>query len=402
VPSGSGGGVASNGGSGSQNQGGSGNRSGSGGSGRDPTDDLPGIDEPLDVSPEGCLRGFVDGAIQLTLDADIPTVRLEGTNDKLLANGIACTDGSDAEVSLEGLVSLRINGGAENNGVILDLSTSDWSTWLATPDSLQLELRAGQNSVVVHGTANADVFRHGMRAGKLVLDLVGDGTVSVVAGGVTALGMSLGDGDDRLEDLSTFLATVETEETPPVALPAVGTLSVPLVAFGAGGNDWLLGGSADDELEGGLGDDVASGLAGNDSFPAAGDSDGSDTLNGGLGYDDVSYDLRQNALVLNSCLSSGTIGCIEGQCGPCEVSGEPGENDQIVNMEDITGGDGDDTITGGSGADSLSGGPGDDRLNGLGGSDILYGQRGEDVFDGGPDGDYCDELPNEQAVECEL
>jgi Ca2+-binding RTX toxin-like protein len=383
----------------------SGNAGSTGGTGEDPTgpgeedptDTLPGTDTSFDTAPQGCLGGFQSGTLELTLDDEVPAVRLEGEGGVLMANGTPCTAGDDAPVTVEDVTSLLITGGAADNAVIVDLGEGDWSALLAISESIRAELGAGRNSFVVRGTAEDDVFRHGMQAGDVVLDLVGDGRISVLTEGVTALGLSMGAGDDRVEDLAAF--------TSGGAAPAGGVisaLSVSLVAFGGDGNDTLLGGSNDDQFDGGFGDDVANGLDGNDHFSSAGVPDGADTFNGGPGYDSSSYELRQIDLVVNICHSSADLGCDDGACQACEMSGEPGEDDRLVNVEDVTGGDGDDLLRGSAFADSLSGGPGDDRLFGLGGSDVLYGQRGTDVLEGGVDGDYCDGQPGEQVVACEL
>jgi Ca2+-binding RTX toxin-like protein len=84
------------------------------------------------------------------------------------------------------------------------------------------------------------------------------------------------------------------------------------------------------------------------------------------------------------------------------MSGVVGEEDRLVNVEDITAGSGDDVIYGSEAADSLSGGPGDDDIFGLGGSDLLYGEGGVDSMDGGADGDYCAAFGEEPATACEL
>lgn len=365
----------------------------------DPTDTLPGTDTTFDVAPLGCLGGFQAGALELTLDENVPAVRLEGVDGALLANGTACTAGDDNPVAVADLTSLHVTGTAADNAVILDLGEGEWSALLGTPESLRVELGAGQNSFIVRGTAEADVFRHGMREGNLVLDLMGDGHVSALTEGITALGMSLGGGDDRVDDLAAFSGS--SAGAPPAG-GLISALSVSLVVFGGEGDDWLLGGTNDDQFDGGPGDDVANGLGGNDHFAAAGVPDGADIFNGGNGYDSSSYELRQIDLVINICQSSGNIGCVSGECDACEMSGEAGEDDRLVNVEDVTGGDGDDLLRGSAAADSLSGGPGDDRLFGLGGSDVLYGQRGVDLLEGGVDGDYCDGQPGEQVVACEL
>lgn len=176
------------------------NNAGSSGRGSvvDPIDGLPGVDVPLEVPPQGCLGGLEAGALSLSLNAAVPSVRLEASAGKLFANGAACTDADDAEVVLESLSRLLVTGvGAQSNAVILDMGAGDWSLLLATPESIQLDLGPDENSLVVRGTSGADLFRHGMRGSELVLDLVGDGRINVVGKGVTQLGLSLGGGDDK-------------------------------------------------------------------------------------------------------------------------------------------------------------------------------------------------------------
>src|SRR4029078_10100216 len=98
----------------------------------------------------------------------------------------------------------------------------------------------------------------------------------------------------------------------------------------------------------------------------------------GPGYDQISYELRSSSLDLEICESPALIGCSAGECACTGVSGEAGENDQIVNVEDLRGGSGDDIPRASAASDSLRGGPGDDSLFGLGGSDLLMGERGDD------------------------
>jgi Ca2+-binding RTX toxin-like protein len=177
---------------------------------------------------------------------------------------------------------------------------------------------------------------------------------------------------------------------------------LPLVADGGDGNDWLLGGVGPDDFDGGAGDDVMSGLSGDDLLHSA-QMDGADLFNGGLGYDYVSYEERSADLTVALCVSDGQVGCVNGSCSCAAVmSGEAGEDDRLINVDDVTGGSGDDTMHGSDASDSLSGGPGDDQIFGEGGSDLLFGQSGDDVLNGGPDGDYCGATGIDQAIGCEL
>ena len=70
-------------------------------------------------------------------------------------------------------------------------------------------------------------------------------------------------------------------------------------------------------------------------------------------------------------------------------NGMAGENDQLVHIENVTGGAGNDTITGNSGANVLNGGAGNDKeyggagndtVNGGDGFDSLHGDDGDDTF----------------------
>jgi Ca2+-binding RTX toxin-like protein len=405
------GGDGSNGGSGA-----TGNSGGSGGGSsprENPVENLPGVDDTLDVPPAGCLSAASATSLSLSLDSDVPSVLLAATDGTLHANGVACTSGG-AAIPVNALTALSVGGdGSEPAGVIFDLGSGDWAALLEQPESVQLSFPGGDNTFVVRGSAEADFVRHAMRGEQLLVDLVGDGDIHVVAEGVTVLAAQLGAGDDKIDDFSALLIEQAAEEAPAEGEGAEGegtegeeaafaALALPLVAEGGDGNDWLLGGSAADQFNGGDGDDVFSGLGGEDAYFTY-ELDGSDVFNGGADFDAVSYEGRNVNLEIHACASEVVIGCEASGC-PCStsMSGEPGEDDRLVNIEDVTAGSGDDTIYGSEAADSLSGGPGDDDIFGLGGSDLIYGEGGDDHMDGGADGDYCAAFGQEEATACEL
>jgi Ca2+-binding RTX toxin-like protein len=74
--------------------------------------------------------------------------------------------------------------------------------------------------------------------------------------------------------------------------------------------------------------------------------------------------------------------------------GLDGENDNVKDMEHVSGGDKNDTLTAGAAAVQFDGGAGDDRLTGSPAGDRLYGGSGSDVIiagagnDGLQDGDF--------------
>ena len=140
---------------------------------------------------------------------------------------------------------------------------------------------------------------------------------------------------------------------------------------GGPGNDNLDGGAIDDTFRGGGGTDNLDGKAGSDIINDT-DTSGAankDNLNGGDGNDFVSYGNRTAGV---------TVDLAGGQSG-----GEPGENDNLSNFENVSGGSGNDNLMGNDNANILAVGPGDDQANGRGGVDSLTGDTGNDVLIGG-------------------
>jgi len=129
-----------------------------------------------------------------------------------------------------------------------------------------------------------------------------------------------------------------------------------------------LGGA--DTINGGAGADVLFGDGGNDTLNGDGDNDiimgdaGDDTINGGAGTDTVDYSaITADVTVdLSNASSQNTVGA---------------GYDTISNVENVTGGSGDDTLTGSSSANTLTGGAGNDTLNGGSGDDIFAFGRGD-------------------------
>jgi len=145
---------------------------------------------------------------------------------------------------------------------------------------------------------------------------------------------------------------------------------------GNAGDDTLVGSRFADLLDGGNGNDTLQGGL------------GSDTLIGGAGIDTVSYAERTNPVKVSLDAAHPWVA---GQ------NGEVGENDAVASdIENLTGGAGDDLlrgsataniVRGGAGDDTLEGGPGNDSLYGDAGNDLLYGGAGNDMLVGGAGAD---------------
>jgi Ca2+-binding RTX toxin-like protein len=159
---------------------------------------------------------------------------------------------------------------------------------------------------------------------------------------------------------------------------------------GGSGADQLTGNALDNALSGGPGADQLSGLGGNDSLLGG---TGADRMSGGTGVDEVSYADHPAAVTVD----------IDGSSDDGNVSdGFLGVRDNVVtDVENLTGGPGNDKLTGssannimdgragadavigGGGSDHLLGGPGNDQLSGLAGNDSLEGDADADSMSGG-------------------
>ena len=164
---------------------------------------------------------------------------------------------------------------------------------------------------------------------------------------------------------------------------------------GGEGNDTLIGGGSDDSLSGAGGDDTLEGGA------------GADRLDGGDGFaDTASYASSDQGVSID----------LEGRT----ASGGDAAGDRLINIENVTGSnqndtltgdeddntltglDGDDTLTGGQGHDILNGGDGDDIIDAGDGTDEIEGGAGADTIDGGEGWDYASYGDSDAAVTVSL
>ncbi|HEX8122487.1 MAG TPA: calcium-binding protein, partial [Solirubrobacteraceae bacterium] len=171
---------------------------------------------------------------------------------------------------------------------------------------------------------------------------------------------------------------------------------------GGTGNDTLHGGDAGDLIVGNTGDDDEFGDGGDDHIEQSGqfmfnseanNPNGADFLSGGDGTDTVQYGEPQTGLGGNFAARSGAVSVdADGVAGD---DGAPAEGDSVqTDVENLTGGDGNDTLVGNDAANVLRGLAGGDTLRGRGGADTLHGlgvtgfdapDIEEDVEDGADD-----------------
>jgi Ca2+-binding RTX toxin-like protein len=163
---------------------------------------------------------------------------------------------------------------------------------------------------------------------------------------------------------------------------------------GGGGSDTIAGGGGSDLLLAGSDTviDTLNGGDGNDTFSATstydGTHDGGDVFAGGGGTDLVDYSGREQPVTVTLADNAAN-------------DGQPGEGDTIRDdVEDVSGGQGDDVLTGDDDANRLNGGSGgNDRLVGLGGADRLRGGYGYGYgMDGGDGADTFDAGPGQDII----
>ncbi|MBC6431555.1 calcium-binding protein [Nostoc sp. HG1] len=174
----------------------------------------------------------------------------------------------------------------------------------------------------------------------------------------------------------------------------------------------ITGTPLNDVLNGTLENDIILALNGDDLIFA---SAGNDTINGGDGQDTVDYSQSGGVTVL----PTGTVQKSSGQdlliriekiigsataidtidasgtnvqliadlsAQQVNISNIPNFgslNFQVVNFDNVFGGNGNDRLTGNAGVNVLNGGAGDDNLDGRDGNDILIGGFGKDILAGG-------------------
>ncbi|MGH6718182.1 MAG: calcium-binding protein, partial [Alphaproteobacteria bacterium] len=135
---------------------------------------------------------------------------------------------------------------------------------------------------------------------------------------------------------------------------------------GGDGNDTLTGGAGANVLEGGAGNDLLDGGAGGDTLIGGA---GNDALDGGAGSDTASYEDAASGVVVN-------LGALGAQ------NTVAAGTDTLVGIENLIGGDGNDTLTGDGGANALDGSIGDDTILGGAGDDVLLGNFDNDTLTG--------------------
>ncbi|MEX2238631.1 MAG: hypothetical protein WEB00_13975 [Dehalococcoidia bacterium] len=169
---------------------------------------------------------------------------------------------------------------------------------------------------------------------------------------------------------------------------------------GSVGANRIDGNGGSDDIKGSFGDDTLNGGSGNDDISGGPDDD---VMNGGSGADDfdgdqdidtVSYLGETAALIIDLQLDRATF---------------PSTTEDLLEIENITGGNSGDIIIGDPGTNILRGGDGEDIVAGREGEDEIFGDDDNDNLSGGLNADQLDggegsdtAIFGEEAVELAL
>ncbi len=312
------------------------------------------------------------GVMTLSMKLGYPML-VDSYQGVVRADGNACAAADGTPATVGTLKQILVHGTQGDDALFLDMAANDYSAaFLATPGAFTIDLGTGKNTLTIRGTECDDVYAASTSStGQTDIDL-GAGHPAVMAANVGSLVVSLGPGNDKF--------------TAGGAAP----VAVPLMIYGGGGNDALSGGAKSDTINGDEGDDT---------FDQGAAPAGADILNGGDGHDGVSYASRTHSITVVLCTATSTEGCPAGVCTCGSVNGEALEHDTLVNIEDATGGSGNDTLTGNEQANTLDGNAGDDHLDGQAGDDTLYGDEGTDTLLGGDGDDLLNGGPGAETID---
>jgi Ca2+-binding RTX toxin-like protein len=309
------------------------------------------------------------GAGNDSLDGGLGNDTISGGTGADTLNG-----GSGDDVLIYDAADTLIDGGAGNDTLVIKDASVDLT---AVGDTVlqgieQIDLSGnGDNTLKLN---SADVLALSNTTDTVIVH--GDaGDKLIVVGTWTAGGTQVVNGQSYNIYTSNG-ATLVVDPAVAVLSEYDGTNGDDTVTGGTG-NDLVLGLDGNDSMSGGNGDDVLRGGAGND------------TIDGGSGNDTADYtDETGNVSV--------TLGA------PGSSTGTSTGNDTLTNIENVTGGAGNDTINGDGGDNILSGGAGNDVIDGGAGNDTIKGGAGSDTLTGGTGTDTLDYSDDSGSVSVDL
>ncbi len=358
------------------------------------------------------LPGFgmaeIDGDYQILvapLQDPIASVSLTGayhaSNGGVFVHGGAGSDSIAITTSGVNTV-VTVSGVASYSYLTTDIASSGFRVRSQGGDDT-INGAAAAKSLFAWGGAGSDILTGSAGANDSLTGGSGDDVYVFVAATATqtdTLTELANEGVDRLDfsgqastvaitvNLASATTTLATHTSRTVQVPVAGAALWFEQVTGGSGNDTivgngsanvLIGGAGNDALTGGEGDDVLTGGAGNDVYnfgPAVASQ--SDTVielgNGGIDRLDFTSLDASNSIAIDLSTAGLSLG------GHNNRNIFVGAAGQSIQIENVTGGSGNDTISGNSANNSIIGGAGDDTLAGGIGIDSIVGGLGIDLF----------------------
>ena len=305
------------------------------------------------------------GSVAVTLrGVSNATVTVGGVAEDTIRN-IENVIGGSGNDTLIGNDPANIFRGGPGADILDGRSGSDTADYGDKTDAVAVTLNGAADATVTVGGIAEDTIRNieNIIGGTANDTLTGDGFANLFRGGLGADTLDGGAGNDTADYSDRTAAVAVTLNEATDATVTVGGIAEDTIrnienVTGGTGNDTLTGDTLNNSLLGGGGNDVLKGAA------------GKDTLDGGAGVDTADYgDKTASVIVALNGATNATV----------KIGGV--NEDTIRNIENITGGTGNDTLTGAALNNTLLGDGGDDLLKGAAGNDTLDGGAGTDTAD---------------------
>lgn len=289
-----------------------------------------------------------------------------GAGDDMLAGALGNDDvrgGSGTDTLLGGDGDDTLEGGAGAD-ILEGGAGFNFVSYASSLIAIQVDLTGALSPLdQVGGSANE---AYGDRLSE-IQGIIGGAGNDTLIGDAQANWLSSGAGNDTLhggDDADTLDGGMGVDAVSYASSDAGVTIDLmlegPQISAGHASGDLLVG---IENLFGSSFDDV---LVGDGSANSLWGGDGADTLDGGAGLDTASYEAASDAVSVSLLTGTGAHG---------DASG-----DLLINIENLTGGFGNDTLEGNAEANILIGGAGADSLIGGDGNDIYYVDNSGDVI----------------------
>ncbi|WP_226662903.1 calcium-binding protein [Microbulbifer aggregans] len=333
------------------------------------------------------LGGGSDDAIRLSVFTGAATVeRIDGSGG---FNAIYGTSANNVlDFSNTELLNIAFIDALGGNDTVYGSSSND-------------KIIGNKGSDRLYGNAGDDIFViEGNDAG---FDRVegGAGFDQVIGGdGDDWFRFSVFNGDARVEAIDggagvNLIQGSDTNNT--LDFRGVSLINIARIAGGAG-NDSIYGSSSADTIVGGMGSDRLYGEAGDDRFPLTAGDTGFDRYEGGEGEDWIVGTPADDTIQFSVFNGIARVEVIDGDGGMNQILGSSTNNvldfseTQLISIDLIDAGAGNDTVKGSASPDVIIGGLGSDLLYGNGGADTFHITEGDTGFDHYDGGDGVDRL----------